>query len=61
MLKKFLEDKGVQYEEIDLATNPDKVAELIEVSGQLGVPVTVVNGQVIVGFDRGRLESALAS
>lgn len=61
MLKKFLDEKGVEYSEINLAENPDKVSELVEVSGQLGVPVTVINGQVIVGFDRGKLESALAA
>ena len=61
MVKKFLDEKGVSYEEIDLSANPDRVRELVEVSGQLGVPVIVVDGQVIVGFDRGTLESVLAA
>jgi glutaredoxin-like YruB-family protein len=60
LLKKFLTDRGVQYEEIDLSVHPEKVNELVEISGQLGVPVTVIDGQVIIGFDRGRLEAALA-
>jgi len=57
----LLDEKGVQYQEIDLVESPDKVSELVDVSGQLGVPVTVINNQVIIGFDRGRLESALAA
>jgi glutaredoxin len=59
-LKKFLTDQGVQYEEIDLVADPARVSELVNISGQLGVPVTVIDSEVIIGFDRGRLESALA-
>lgn len=33
---------------------------MIKVSGQMGVPVTVIDGQVVVGFDRGRLQALLA-
>jgi len=62
LLKRFLEEKNVAYEEIDLAANPDRVSELVEISGQLGVPVTVIDGrEVIIGYDRSRLESALAA
>lgn len=59
-MKKFLTDQGVQYEEIDLVADPARVSELVNISGQLGVPVTVIDSEVIIGFDRGRLESALA-
>jgi len=61
LVKKFLEDMGVQYDEIDLMADPSKVSELVEISGQLGVPVTVIGNQVIIGFDRGKLEQALAA
>ena len=33
---------------------------MVKVSGQMGVPVTVIDGQVVVGFDRGRLQALLA-
>lgn len=59
MLKKFLEEKKVEFEEIDLSAEPDKVSEMVEVSGQLGVPVTVIDGQAIVGYDRVKLEAAI--
>lgn len=61
MVKKFLAEKGIEYEEIDLSANPDRVKELVDVSGQLGVPVLVIDGQVIVGYDRGKLDSAVAA
>lgn len=61
MAKKYLGEHNVEYEDIDVAANPDKVTELVDISGQLGVPVIVVNGEVIVGFDRPRIEKALAA
>ncbi|MBE0446660.1 MAG: NrdH-redoxin [Actinobacteria bacterium] len=61
LLKRFLAETNVEYEEIDLAADPGRVNELVEVSGQLGVPVTVIDGQeVIIGYDRGCLQAALA-
>jgi glutaredoxin len=60
MAKKFFGEKKLNYTEIDLVKEPDKVSELMEVSGQLGVPVIVIDGSVIVGFDEGRIEEALA-
>jgi glutaredoxin-like YruB-family protein len=61
LVKDFLNSKKVSYEVIDLAEHPEKVEEMVDVSGQLGVPVTVVDDEVIVGFDRGKLESALTA
>ncbi len=60
LVKQLLGNHGVEYDEIDLAADPSKISELVEISGQLGVPVTVIDGQVIIGFDRGKIESALA-
>lgn len=61
LVKEFLDGKKVPYEVVDLAEHPEKVEEMVDVSGQLGVPVTVIDDQVVVGFDRGKLESALAA
>lgn len=60
MAKRYLSEKGVDYEDIDVSANPDKVGELVDISGQLGVPVIVVGEEVIVGFDRAHLDRALA-
>jgi glutaredoxin len=59
MAKKFFSERKLNYTEIDLVKEPDKVSELMEVSGQLGVPVIVINGSVIVGFDESKIEEAL--
>jgi glutaredoxin 3 len=56
MVKDFLSQKGISFEERDVARNPSYAQELVNSTGQMGVPVTVIDGQVVVGFDRGRLE-----
>jgi len=40
--------------------DPTAAAEMVRLSGQQGVPVTVINGQSVVGFDRARLDQLLA-
>ena len=53
MVKAYLAKKGVEYTAIDVG-NPENIEaakEMIRVSGQRGVPVTVIDGEVIVGFD----------
>jgi glutaredoxin 3 len=59
MTKAFLKDKGVEFEDIDVASNRDAAREMIEKSGQMGVPVIDVNGKIIVGFDKEAIEKEL--
>lgn len=63
--KEFLTDKGVEYTEIDVAADQDAAAQMVEKTGQMGVPVTIVamedgKEEVIVGFDQDRLTELLA-
>ena len=57
--KRFLAENGIQYEEIDVADNPDAAREILRRTGQYGVPVIEVGGTLVVGFDRRRLEGLL--
>lgn len=68
--KEFFREKGVVYEEYDVAANAARREEMIEKSGQMGVPVIAIsNGgdspagepeeQIIIGYNRRGLESAL--
>lgn len=57
--KKFLEEKGVVFENIDVAANPDKAQEMVDKSGQMGVPVIDIEGQIIMGFDKEAIQKAL--
>jgi glutaredoxin-like YruB-family protein len=58
--KAWLESNGVDYEEKNVEDDEDAAEEMIDHSGQRGVPVVVIDDEVIVGFDKDRLEEALA-
>jgi glutaredoxin 3 len=60
MVEEFLSQRGVDFEERDVSANPDFAEELVRNTGQMGVPVTIINGQTVVGFDRARLEQVLS-
>jgi glutaredoxin 3 len=59
MVKEFLSQKGINFEERDVSRSPSYAQELMRSTGQMGVPVTVIDGQVVVGFDRGRLQQLI--
>lgn len=59
MTKDFLKEKGIPYTEYDVARNLEKRQEMIQRSGQMGVPVILVGDELIIGFDQERLESSL--
>lgn len=54
--KEFLRAKGVPFEEVDVTTDRKLVEKLVELSGQLGVPVITDGKRVIIGFDQPALE-----
>jgi S1-C subfamily serine protease len=49
----------VKYTEFDVSRDQRAAEEMVKASGQMGVPVIVIDGQVVVGFDRGRLQALL--
>jgi alkyl hydroperoxide reductase subunit F len=55
MVKAFLDKHGVPYDGIDVGEDPDAAKKMIELSGQRGVPVIIVDDEVIIGFDSQRL------
>lgn len=58
-LKNFLKEKGFEFEDIDVSFDPEKQKEMIEKSGQMGVPVVDIDGQIIIGFDREKIMKLL--
>jgi len=61
MAKDYLSSKGIVYQDIDVSQNRTAAEEMIRLSGQMGVPVIVINGQVIVGFDKSRIDASLTT
>jgi len=59
MAKEFFKEKGVAYEEHDVAADAAARKEMFDKTRQMGVPVIAVDDQVIIGFDKKALEQAL--
>ena len=58
-LKKFLKEHNIEYEDNDVGQDKDALKEMIEKSGQMGVPVTEIDGQIIVGFNKEKISELL--
>lgn len=57
--KEYLIMNKVKYEEIDVVKDRKAAQEMIELSGQLGVPVLDINNDIIIGFDKELVDKAL--
>ncbi len=57
--KDFFKEKKVEFKEINVEENPQAAEEMVEKSGQMGVPVIEIDGQIIVGFNKPAIEKAL--
>lgn len=57
--KQFLRDNDVIFEDIDVSANEKKAQEMIDKSGQMGVPVLDIDGEIITGFDKNAIKKAL--
>jgi glutaredoxin 3 len=57
--KQFLKDNNINFEDIDVSSNKQAAEEMIQKSGQMGVPVLDIDGQIIVGLDKERIKTAL--
>lgn len=60
MAKDYLAKKDISFTEKDIEKDPKFAQEAIDKSGQMGIPVIEINGTVIVGFDRPKIDAALA-
>lgn len=58
-VKDFLNEKGISFDDIDVNMDRRATNEMIEKSGQMGVPVVDVKGTIIVGFDPARIMEAV--
>jgi len=58
-LKTFLTDHNIEFENINVAEDKEAAKEMIEKSGQMGVPVLDIDGEIVVGFDKKRIVELL--
>ncbi len=59
--KDFFATHGVSFTDYNVAEDEARRDEMIEKSGQMGVPVIEIDGEIVVGFDKNRLDALLMS
>jgi len=58
-LKNFLKQHNIEFEDIDVSQEKEALDEMVEKSGQMGVPVVDINGEIVIGFDREKIKKLL--
>jgi glutaredoxin-like YruB-family protein len=58
--KQYFDKLGVTYEERNVEEKPEYMQESVQKSGQMGIPVIDIDGEIIVGFDRPRIDAAVS-
>lgn len=59
MAKDFFKEEGIEYTEYNVAEDTDKRTEMVEKTGQMGVPVITVGDEFVVGFNEAQLKELL--
>ncbi|MFI5205772.1 MAG: glutaredoxin family protein [Candidatus Paceibacterales bacterium] len=58
-LKEYLSKKSIAFEEIDVASNEKELEKMVAISGQMGVPVVDIDGNIVIGFDKEKIDELL--
>ena len=59
MAKEYFKKQGLSYEEYDVSKDVTKQQEMIQSSGQLGVPVIKIDNKIVIGFNRAKINELL--
>ncbi len=57
--KQFFKDQAIEFQDLDVTRNEDYKKQAIEKSGQTGVPVIDIDGQIVFGFDKEKIQEIL--
>jgi len=60
-VKEYLSQKKVSFTEYDVAADRDKAREMVEKSKQMGVPVVIIDDDIVVGFNQAEIDKLLAA
>lgn len=59
MAKEYFKENNITYTEYDVGSDLEKRREMVKKSGQMGVPVIVIDGELTVGFDKPKISKLL--
>jgi len=57
--KEYLKEKGLEFEEIDISKDQDAAQDIIKRSKQMSVPVIEIDGELVIGFDKEKIDELL--
>lgn len=57
--KAYLDEKGIAFEGVDVSSDANAQKEMIDKSGQMGVPVLDIDGKIVIGFDKEKIDEIL--
>ncbi len=60
MAKQYLDSRKINFEDLDVSKDRNAASEMVSKSGQRGVPVLDIDGNIIIGFDKERIDSLLS-
>ena len=58
-LKEYLTSKSIAFQDIDVSQDEKELEKMVAISGQMGVPVIDIEGNIVIGFDRGKVDELL--
>ncbi|OGZ71310.1 MAG: NrdH-redoxin [Candidatus Staskawiczbacteria bacterium RIFCSPLOWO2_01_FULL_33_9] len=58
-LKEYFKNHNIDFEEIDVSNNDEALQEMITISNQMGVPVVDIDGEVVIGFNKAKIDKIL--
>ncbi len=58
-LKEYLTKLNIAYKDIDVASDEKELEKMVAISGQMGVPVVEIEGNVVIGFDKEKIDELL--
>ena len=58
-LKEYLNQKGIEFTDVNVAEDVEEREEMMKKSGQMGVPQIEINGKIIVGFDQASIDAEI--
>lgn len=59
MAKQYLDSRNISYQSVDVSEDRNAASEMVSKSGQRGVPVLDIDGSIVVGFDKDRIDSLI--
>ena len=59
MVKQFLKESNIAFEDIDVSVNQQAAQEMVDKTGQMGIPVVDIDGEIVIGFDQDKIKGLL--